>query len=113
MSLPLLDAAVATAYPFVLSLAGFCGGALAIVAGTVALRALLLPLRLAAARGERARAALTPQLRELHRRHGRDPARLRTELTALYAAAGVSPLAGLCLNRMIPDGHHRYSPHTL
>jgi YidC/Oxa1 family membrane protein insertase len=95
MSVPPLDAAVSTVYPFVVFLAEFCGGALAIVVCTVALRALLLPLSLAAARGERARAALIPRVRELQRRYAKDPARLRTELAAVYASAGVSPLAGL------------------
>jgi YidC/Oxa1 family membrane protein insertase len=95
MSVPPLDAAVATVYPFVISLAGFCGAALAIVVCTLALRALLLPLSFAAARGERARAALIPRLQELNRQYADDPARLRTELTALYATAGISPLAGL------------------
>ena len=94
MSVPLLDSVVSGVYPVVLSVAGVGGAALAIVACTVALRALLLPFSLAAVRGERARAALAPRLQELQRRHAKDPRRLREELATLYRDAGVSPLAG-------------------
>src|SRR5262249_62263956 len=67
------------------------------VGGCPALLALLpLPLPRAAVRGERSRAALAPQVRELQRRFGRDQARLRAEAARLYQDAGVSPLAG-CL----------------
>jgi YidC/Oxa1 family membrane protein insertase len=97
MSIPLLDAAVATAYPAIAGLAGLLaplgGAAATIVLCTAALRLLLLPLTRIAVRGERRRAALAPRVREVRRRYARDPARLRAELAALYA--DTSPLAGL------------------
>lgn len=100
MSIPLLDHAVSTVYPIVNAAAAILtpvGGAIAaIIVCTVALRLLLLPLTLAAVRGERSRVALAPQLAELQRRYATDPARLRTEVAALHRTAGVSPFAG-CL----------------
>src|SRR5205814_10474415 len=94
MSVPLLDSAVSLAYPIVTAIAGVGGAALAIVACTLALRALLIPLTLRVIRGERARAALAPRLAELNRKHRKDPERLRTELAGLYRSAGISPYAG-------------------
>jgi YidC/Oxa1 family membrane protein insertase len=95
MSVPLLDDAVAAAYPIVSSLAGVGGAALAIVVSTLALRALLIPFSLWIVRGERSRAALAPDVQALQRKYAKDPARLGQELTALYRAAGVSPFAGI------------------
>ena len=94
MSVPLLDSAVSLAYPIVTAIAGVGGAALAIVACTLALRALLIPLTLRVIRGERARAALAPHLAELNRKHRKDPERLRSELAGLYRSAGISPYAG-------------------
>jgi YidC/Oxa1 family membrane protein insertase len=100
MSIPLLDTAVASVYPVVWQVATLLapagGAALAIVLSTLAIRLALLPLSLAVARGERARAVLAPRVQELQRKHGKDPQRLRTELAELYASAGASPFAG-CL----------------
>jgi YidC/Oxa1 family membrane protein insertase len=98
MSIPLIDDAVSAVYPFVAGLAGSLhsvgGAAAAIVLCTVLLRLLLLPLTLAAVRGERARAALAPQVAALRDRHRSDPTRLATELSTLYRSAGTSPFAG-------------------
>jgi YidC/Oxa1 family membrane protein insertase len=114
LSIPLLDGAVAVAYPFIAhaasALTPIGGAAAAIVLCTAALRLLLLPLSLAAqlaerppasvrppaVRGERTRAALAPRVAELRQRYAKDPDRLATELTALYRTERVSPLAG-CL----------------
>jgi YidC/Oxa1 family membrane protein insertase len=99
MSIPLLDDLVAVAYPFVAHLAaaldGAGGAATAIVVCTVALRLLLLPLTIAAVRGERSRLRLAPQMLALRQRYGSDPVRLRSELLALHQREGASPLAGL------------------
>jgi YidC/Oxa1 family membrane protein insertase len=46
-------------------------------------------------RGEKARAALAPQVAALRRRHRSDPVRLRNALTDLYAKEESSPLAGM------------------
>lgn len=68
--------------------------AVAVVAATVLVRALLHPLARAGARGEKARARLAPEIAELRRRHARDPERLRRALLELHAGEGVPPLAG-------------------
>ncbi|MFE0589334.1 YidC/Oxa1 family membrane protein insertase [Micromonospora echinospora] len=102
-----LDAAVGVASHAVSTLAGalapLAGGAataVAIVAFTVAVRLLVAPLTVAQVRGERRRAALAPQVAELRRRYGGDPARLQRELLDLYGTAGASPLAG-CLPALL------------
>lgn len=99
----LLDAPLSHAHDLVWALTEAlrplaAGGAAvaAIVLFTMAVRLALLPLSVAAVRGERARARLAPRAAELRRRHARDPRRLRRELAALYAGEGVSPAAG-CL----------------
>ncbi|MEU6402154.1 membrane protein insertase YidC [Streptomyces sp. NPDC046985] len=70
--------------------------AAAIVLCTALVRLLVHPLSRAAARGQRARAALRPRVAELRRRHRKDPERLRKALLALHAEEHVSPLSG-CL----------------
>ncbi|MEH1102856.1 YidC/Oxa1 family membrane protein insertase [Micromonospora sp. CPCC 205561] len=77
-------------------LAGDAATAAAIVVLTLAVRLLISPLTLVQVRGERRRAALAPEVRELQRRYADDPARLRGELYALYRANGASPVSG-CL----------------
>jgi len=84
-------------------LAPLLGGlatAAAIIAFTVAIRLLLLPLSYFAVRGsvrgEGARTRLQPKIAELKRRHARDPQRLQEELGALYRAEGSGMFAG-CL----------------
>ncbi|MCX4389738.1 membrane protein insertase YidC [Micromonospora peucetia] len=77
-------------------LAGDAATAAAIVVLTVVVRLLISPLTLAQVRGERRRAALAPEVRELQRRYADDPARLQGELFALYRANGASPVSG-CL----------------
>jgi YidC/Oxa1 family membrane protein insertase len=84
-------------------LAPLLGGlatAAAIIAFTVAIRLLLLPLGYFAVRGsvrgEGARARLQPKIAELQRRHGGNPQRLQEELGALYRAEGGSMFVG-CL----------------
>ncbi|MFI6822073.1 YidC/Oxa1 family membrane protein insertase [Micromonospora sp. NPDC050187] len=102
-----LDAAVGVASHAVSALAAavapLAGGAataVAIVGFTVAVRLLIAPLTVAQVRGERRRAALAPQVGELRRRYGDDPARLQRELLDLYGSAGASPLAG-CLPALL------------
>ena len=99
----LLDAPVGVAYHVVSALAtwlaplpGGLATAAAIVAFTMAVRLLLLPLSYYAIRGEGARARLLPQLQELQRRYGSQPDRLRRELSTLQQAEGTGMFAG-CL----------------
>jgi YidC/Oxa1 family membrane protein insertase len=76
-------------------LTGPYSAAVAIVLCTVAVRLVLLPLSVAAARGEKSRTALLPQLKEITERHRDDPERVRREVAALQAESG-SVFAG-CL----------------
>jgi YidC/Oxa1 family membrane protein insertase len=73
-------------------------GGLAAVAGimllTMAVRLAVLPLTLRAMRGQAAQARIAPQLAELRKRYAKQPDRLQSEFTALYAREGVSPFAG-------------------
>ncbi|MBO4209517.1 YidC/Oxa1 family membrane protein insertase [Micromonospora echinofusca] len=80
--------------------AGGSAAALAIVLFTIAVRLLISPLTVAQIRGERRRAVLAPQIRQLQQRYADDPARLRVELSALYRRAGANPLAG-CLPALL------------
>ncbi|MCZ7477352.1 YidC/Oxa1 family membrane protein insertase [Micromonospora sp. WMMC273] len=81
-------------------LTGGAATAAAIVLFTVAVRLLISPLTVAQIRGERRRTALAPEVRELQRRYADDPARLQSELFALYRNAGASPVAG-CLPALL------------
>ncbi|MFI0780591.1 YidC/Oxa1 family membrane protein insertase [Streptomyces sp. NPDC021212] len=79
---------------------GASATAAAIVLFTLCVRAALHPLARAAARGEKARAALAPKIAELSRKHKNNPERLRRAMTDLQAKEGASPLAG-CLPTLI------------
>ncbi|SBT46865.1 YidC/Oxa1 family membrane protein insertase [Micromonospora auratinigra] len=81
-------------------LAGGTATAAAIVLFTIGVRLLVSPLSLAQVRGERRRAALAPEVRDLQRRYADDPATLQGELLALYRRAGASPVAG-CLPALL------------
>lgn len=70
--------------------------AAAIVLFTASVRLLVHPLSRAAARGQRARAALQPRIAELRKRHGKNQEALRKAVLELHAAEKVSPLSG-CL----------------
>lgn len=76
---------------------GMSGGnaALAIVLFTLAVRLLLLPLGVRQARSARIRERLAPRLRALRKKFERDPQRLAKETSALFAAEGTSPFAGI------------------
>jgi YidC/Oxa1 family membrane protein insertase len=102
-----LDAGVSVAYHVVTGLDHFLaplGGGLAavaaIVAFTVAIRLLLLPLSYYALRGQAGQARLAPQVAELRRRYARQPERLQRELTELYQREGGALLVG-CLPLLV------------
>ncbi|MEU1806297.1 membrane protein insertase YidC [Streptomyces sp. NPDC019937] len=79
---------------------GASATAAAIVLFTLCVRAALHPLARAAARGEKARAALAPKIAELSRQHKNDPERLRGAMADLRDKEGASPLAG-CLPTLV------------
>jgi YidC/Oxa1 family membrane protein insertase len=98
-----LDAPVNGAYHLVNTiattiepLAGGYAAALAIVLCTIAVRLLLLPLSLAAIRGEKSRATLMPEIRKIEERHGKNPERVQREVAKLQSESGTTLLAG-CL----------------
>jgi len=66
----------------------------AIVAFTMAVRLVLMPLSLRALRGQAAQARLAPQLVALRQRYGKQPERLQREMAALYKREGTSMFAG-------------------
>jgi YidC/Oxa1 family membrane protein insertase len=77
-------------------LLGGLAAAAAIVAFTMLVRLILLPLSYYAFRGERARVRIQPRVQELQWRYAKQPERLHRELSALHAAEGTSMFAG-CL----------------
>ncbi|MBM0226158.1 MULTISPECIES: YidC/Oxa1 family membrane protein insertase [Micromonospora] len=81
-------------------LTGGAATAAAIVLFTIGVRLLISPLTLAQVRGERRRAALAPEVRDLQRRYADDPTKLQSELFALYRRAGANPVAG-CLPALL------------
>ncbi len=66
----------------------------AIIAVTIAVRLVLMPLSLRAFRGQAAMARLAPQLQVLRQRYGKQPERLQREMAALYKREGTSMFAG-------------------
>ena len=67
----------------------------AIIAFTMAVRVLLMPLSLRALRGQAVQARLAPQLQALRQRYARQPERLQREMSALYKREGTSLFAGI------------------
>ncbi|MEE6271670.1 membrane protein insertase YidC [Streptomyces diastatochromogenes] len=96
----LLGAALERGAQAIEPLFGTAATAAAIILFTLGVRAALHPLARAAARGEKARAALAPQLAALQRKHRGDRERLQQATTDLYADSGSSPLAG-CLPTLL------------
>ncbi len=94
-----VDAAYHLVSAFAQVLAPVAGGlatAAAIVAFTMAVRLLLLPLSYYAIRGQASQARLLPQVQALQKRHAGQPDRLQRELAALYQREGTGMFAG-CL----------------
>ena len=75
---------------------GATAAAAAIVLFTALVRLLVHPLSRAAARGQKARAALQPKIAELRKKHAKNPEQLQKAVLALHAEEKVSPLSG-CL----------------
>ncbi len=76
-------------------IAGASAAALAVVLVTLLVRVLLIPVGISQAKAEQTRARLAPKLRELQRRHKKNPERLQKETLALYRAENTSPFAGM------------------
>ncbi|MEV6398905.1 YidC/Oxa1 family membrane protein insertase [Streptomyces sp. NPDC051907] len=74
--------------------------AAAIIVFTALVRLAVHPLSRAAARGQKARVRLAPQIAELRKKHGKDQERMQKALLELHAKEKVSPLAG-CLPSLL------------
>ncbi|MFD4631354.1 YidC/Oxa1 family membrane protein insertase [Streptomyces sp. NPDC058284] len=70
--------------------------AAAIVLFTACVRLLVHPLSRASARGQRARAELSPRIAELRKKHAKNPEKLQKAVLELHREEKVSPLSG-CL----------------
>ncbi|MET9713101.1 YidC/Oxa1 family membrane protein insertase [Nocardiopsis alba] len=77
-------------------LTGTLAAGAAVIALTVIVRTLLLPLGVAQVRAEKQRALLAPKLAKVMERHKGNPERLLAAQREVYAEAGTGPLAG-CL----------------
>ena len=71
------------------------GWGLAIIALTVLIRSLLLPLTLKQLRSMYRMAQFTPQIKKLRDKHGSDPQRLQRETLAFYKENRINPLASV------------------
>ncbi|MFT4258366.1 YidC/Oxa1 family membrane protein insertase [Microbacterium sp.] len=76
-------------------LAGASSAAAAVVLVTLLVRALLIPVGISQAKTEQTRARLAPRLRELQKRHRKNPERLQREMLELYRSENTSPFAGM------------------
>lgn len=74
--------------------------AAAIILFTALVRLAVHPLSRAAARGQKARTRLQPQIAELRKKHGRNPERMQKAIMELHTAEKVSPLSG-CLPSLL------------
>lgn len=78
----------------------FNSGGLAIIAFTVIVKTLLLPLTVQATRSSKAMQELQPKIKELQKKHGKDRQRLTQETMALYQQYHINPMAG-CLPMLL------------
>lgn len=93
-------------------LAGASAAALAVVLVTLLVRALLIPVGISQAKAEQTRSRLAPKLRELQRRHKKNPERLQKETLALYREENTSPFAGDAPGARAGSGH-RHPLHAV
>jgi YidC/Oxa1 family membrane protein insertase len=80
---------------FLIPVFGGLAAVAAIIAFTMAVRLILMPLSLRGLRGQAVQARLAPQLQALRQRYGKQPERLQREMTALYKREGTSMFAGI------------------
>jgi YidC/Oxa1 family membrane protein insertase len=78
----------------------FHSGGLAIIAFTIIIKTVLLPLTVQSTRSARAMQELQPKIKELQKKHAKDRQRLTQETMALYQEHRVNPMAG-CLPMLL------------
>ncbi|MER6105261.1 YidC/Oxa1 family membrane protein insertase [Streptomyces sp. NPDC001832] len=91
--------------------------AAAIVLFTALVRLAIHPLSRAAARGQKARTRLQPQIAELRKKHAKNPERMQKALMELHKEENVSPLSG-CLPSLLQMPaffllYHLFSSQTI
>jgi YidC/Oxa1 family membrane protein insertase len=78
----------------------FHSGGLAIIAFTIIIKTILLPLTVKSTRSAKAMQELQPKIKELQKKHAKDRQRLTQETMALYQQYQVNPMAG-CLPMLL------------
>ncbi len=78
----------------------FHNGGLGIIAFTIIIKTMLLPLTVKSTRSSKNMQELAPKIKEIQKKHGTDRQRASQETMALYQAHGVNPLSG-CLPMII------------
>lgn len=101
ISIPIWDQYV---HLLVLALDGltsiFHSAGLAIIAFTIIVKTIMLPLTVKSIRSSKAMQDLQPKIKELQKKHGSDRQRISQETMALYQQYQVNPMAG-CLPMLI------------
>ena len=75
-------------------------GGLAIIAFTIIIKTLLLPLTVRSTRSSKAMQELAPKIKDIQKKYGKDRQRASQETMALYQQHGVNPMAG-CLPMLL------------
>jgi len=78
----------------------FRNGGLAIIAFTIIVKTLMLPLTIKSTRSSKAMQELAPKIKEIQKKHGNDRQKASQETFALYSQHGVNPMSG-CLPMLI------------
>ena len=78
----------------------FSSAGLAIIAFTIIIKTLLLPLTVKSIRSSRAMQDLQPKIKELQKKHGKDRQRMTQETMRLYSENHVNPMSG-CLPMLL------------
>jgi YidC/Oxa1 family membrane protein insertase len=78
----------------------FHSAGLAVIAFTIGVKTLLLPLTITSIRSSKAMQELQPKIKEIQKKYGKDRARVSQETMKLYQTHRVNPMAG-CLPMVI------------
>ena len=101
VSIPIWDQYVDFMEGVLNGLANLFGNAgLAIIAFTIIIKTIILPLTVKSIRSSKAMQDLGPRIKEIQKKHGKDRQRVSQETMALYSAHGVNPMSG-CLPMLI------------
>jgi membrane protein insertase Oxa1/YidC/SpoIIIJ len=82
----------------------FNNGGLAIIAFTIIIKTILLPLTIKSTKSTKAMQELAPKIKEIQKKHGADRQAASAEQMALYQQYGVNPMAGMKVRCQSFDG---------